>query len=272
MKALTAAVIVGAVAVVAGQQPAPPKPTAPAPPARRVQPRAVAPAPSTVIVRDQSGTPLADVKVSLSGPSSQQTTTAADGKAVLNALREGEYRLRFEREGFITLEREVTVAPRRPLDVQVALNLAPPPPPPPAPPPPPPPPTPPPAPQTVAAAPTAPPIFVGIPDFLDKNYIGREPLKESVMGCLSDSTTRLLQLRDALSEHTHSDMDEVLYVVAGEGTIRVRTQSSPVGPGTLAVIPHGQPHTITPRGKNPLMVISVLTGTPCRSTESAAAR
>src|SRR5438270_486010 len=77
-------------------------------------------------------------------------------------------------------------------------------------------------PPPAATGPSGPPVFVTIPAFLDKNYIGREPLKESVLGCLADSTTRLLQLHEAIAEHTHADMDEMLYIVAGEGTIRAR--------------------------------------------------
>jgi hypothetical protein len=115
----------------------------------------------------------------------------------------------------------------------------------------------------LASVPSGPPVFISIPSFLDKNYIGREPIKESVLACLADSTTRVLQLHEAISEHTHADMDEVLYIVAGEGAIRARGESSPVNPGAMAVIPHGVPHAIERRGKNPLMVLSMLSGAPC---------
>lgn len=300
MRALTAVMIVGWLAVVvAGQQtpaakpqvppsapktgqpaptpapatPTPPTKAAPAAPQRRTQARP--PAASTVTVRDRSGSALAGVKISVSdGSSNQQATTGSDGKATLGMLRDGDYRLRFEREGFITFERESTVRARQPLEIDVWLSAAPAPPEPPAPPPAPAPvAAPPPAfPSSVAAAPTGPPTFVSIPDFLNKNYIGREPLKESVVGCLSDSTTRILQLKEGVSEHTHSDLDEMLYVVAGEGTVRVRTQSSQVTAGSLSVIPHGQPHAITPRGKNPLMLVSILSGSPCRASQTAATR
>jgi len=60
----------------------------------------------------------------------------------------------------------------------------------------------------------------------------------------------------------------VLYVVAGEGTIRTRGESktvaaSTVTAGALSVIPHGVAHAIERRGKNPLMVLSMLSGAPC---------
>jgi len=241
-------------------QPAPAKPAQPAPQRRAT--------PSQVIVRDRSGTPLRDVHISVSGVSSQDIVTDATGTASLGTNREGSFRLRFEHDGFITLERDVTIRAAQPSTIEVALNFAPPASPPPAPPPP--------APATppepvvvtvlaprLSSVPSGPPVFVSIPAFLDKNYIGREPIKESVLSCLADSTTRVLQLHEAIGEHTHADMDEVLYVVAGEGTIRARGDMSPVTAGALTVIPHGVAHAIERRGKNPLILLSTLSGMPC---------
>jgi hypothetical protein len=246
-------------------------PTPPSAPQQRARPRATPAAPAVVLVRDRDGSPVPGVMVTVTGPTKQQATTGQDGTASLGALRDGSYRLRFEREEFITFEREVTIRGRQAEPIEVWLSPAPPPPPPPPPPPAPAPAPPPPAPSSVAAAPTGPPIFVSIPEFLDKNYIGREPLKESVLGCLADSTTRLLQLHDGLAEHTHAELDEILYVVAGEGTVRVRSQSSTLAAGTLSIIPHGQPHAIDRRGKNPLMILSMLSGVPCRAGQQAQA-
>lgn len=218
---------------------------------RRPQPKS-----THVIVRSVSGTPLDGVNVKISGTGGGETTTDAQGVATV-ALANGQYRLRFEREGFLTLEREVTIGSGQPAEIEVALNAAPPPPlqPPPPPPPPPPP--------TAVPVAVGPPVNVFIPAFLDKNFIGRDPLKESVLGCTPDATTRLLQLRDPLAAHTHTDLDEILYVVAGNGAVRIGDESTSVTPGALSVIPRGTPHAIERRGKNPLIVLSTLAGAPC---------
>jgi mannose-6-phosphate isomerase-like protein (cupin superfamily) len=108
-------------------------------------------------------------------------------------------------------------------------------------------------------------VNVSILDFLDKNSIGRDPLKESVLGCTGDSTTRVLQIRDALALHTHAALDEMIYVVAGDGTVRLGTQATPISAGSLAVVPRGVPHSLERRGKNPLTVLSVLAGAPCQA-------
>ena len=107
---------------------------------------------------------------------------------------------------------------------------------------------------------------MSIPQFLEKNYIGRDPLKESVIGCTAAATTRVLQLRDSLASHTHADLDETLYVVAGEGTVRVGNQTMMIAPGSLAVIPRGLAHATERSGRNPLILLSTLSGAPCAST------
>jgi mannose-6-phosphate isomerase-like protein (cupin superfamily) len=244
-----------------------PAPATPAPaqtppptqtPARAPAPRPRATPPTQVIVRTNSGNAVEGVRVTVSGGTGTQAETDAKGMSAVT-LPAGSYRFRFEHEGFITLERDVTVRAGQPTEVAVALDMAfTPPPPPPAPEPPP----PPAAPKPVAGGP---PTNMSIPQFLEKNYIGRDPLKESVVGCTATATTRILQLRDSLASHTHDDLDETLYVVAGEGVIRVKNQMMMITPGSLTVIPRGQPHSTERSGRNPLILLSTLSGAPCQT-------
>jgi mannose-6-phosphate isomerase-like protein (cupin superfamily) len=232
-------------------------------PRPRPRPR---PAGTHVIVRDASGNPLSGVIVTVSGSTRNQATTGGDGAADLT-LAAGSYRLRFEREGFFALERDVTIRAGQAAEVEVALTAAPPPPPPPSPPPAPPPPAAPAPPARTVAA--GPPVNISVPGFLDKNFIGRDPLKESVLACTPDATTRLLQLRDPISAHKHDNLDEILYIVAGEGGVRIGEQVTAVGPGSLSVIPRGLSHAIERRGRNPLIVLSTLAGAPCPPSVTA---
>ena len=207
-----------------------------------------------------SGNPLAAVTIAVTGPAKSEATTREDGTVDLT-LAPGTYRLRFEHEGFRPLERDVVVRAGQAGEVEVSLAAAPPPPPPPEPAPAA---APPPAPAPVArAVPVGPPVTLSIPVFLDKNYVGRDPLKESVLACTPASTTRLLQLRDPIAEHKHADLDEMLYIVAGEGAVRIGEQTSVVGPGSLTIVPRGLAHAFERRGKNPLIVLSLLAGAPC---------
>ena len=209
--------------------------------------------PTKIVVRDRSGTPLGGTRVTISGAMTREVTTDESGTFSLPSLRDGSYRLRFEHDGFITLEREVTVRNSLPTEIAVALNVAPrqqPPEP---------------APQPSSTASNGSPAVISIPEYQEKNSIGRDPLKESVLGCTAAATIRLLQLRDPLALHTHANLDEVLYVVAGEGALRIADQVTEVTAGSLSVIPRGLPHALARRGRNPLVVISTLSGGPCQA-------
>ncbi|HXH05633.1 MAG TPA: cupin domain-containing protein, partial [Vicinamibacterales bacterium] len=121
-------------------------------------------------------------------------------------------------------------------------------------------------PPTRAAArpqPAEPPRTVSIPDFLEENLIAREPRKESMLGCTAGGTARLLQLREPLAEQSHDEVDEVLYVVAGEGTLRVAGREFRLQPGTYSLVPRGHLYSIGVRGSKPLILLSVEAGAPC---------
>src|SRR5262245_21192060 len=108
----------------------------------RPQTRAASAARSTitVTVTDRTGKPLSEVQVTMTGPVDRSGETGTDGIVAFQGMPSGAYRLRYDREGSISLEREVTVVGGKPLNVTSALTDAPPPPPPPKPEPAPPPP------------------------------------------------------------------------------------------------------------------------------------
>lgn len=207
-------------------------------------------------VRDQDGNSLSAVRILLSGAATEELVTGGAGTAVASNLKDGLYRARFEHEGFITLEREFTVRGGAYGQVDVVLSAAPPPPPPPKP-------APAPAPPA-AVVPGGPPVTMSIVDYLDHNLIGREPLKESILACNQSETVRLLQMRDGIARHVHDRGDEIIYVVAGEGAVRIGgADATPLRAGSLVVVTNGNAHALERRGKNPLIVVSTLVGTAC---------
>jgi mannose-6-phosphate isomerase-like protein (cupin superfamily) len=189
--------------------------------------------------------------------------TDTQGSILFRGMRNGTYRLRFEHEGFTTLERELAVRAGQPTTVSASLNAAPakPEPPPPAP-----------APEPVKPARTprvVEPRSLSLPDFLDKNLIGGQPQKITMLACAEGGTSRLVQVRDPLENQEHADEDELLYVVAGAGVIRIRNQDIKAGPGHFALVPRGVPHNIRREGRNPIILLSILTGTPCEEPAAA---
>jgi mannose-6-phosphate isomerase-like protein (cupin superfamily) len=220
-----------------------------------------------VEVTDKSGNGIADVQVALSGPVDRSGTTARDGSISFRAIRGGTYRLRFEREGYTTLERELVTRAGSPTSVAVALTAAPVKPSPKLPEPAPV--TPPPAPAPRPSSRVVEPRSLSIPDFLDKNLIGGEPQRRTQLGCAEGGTASLLQVRDPLTDQQHADADEVIYVVAGAGVVRMRNQDTRLQPGHFTLVPRGTSYGLRRDGRNPLIVLSVLAGPPCNEGTAA---
>ena len=86
----------------------------------------------------------------------------------------------------------------------------------------------------------------------------------------NSSTSTLVQLRDPLADHAHADADELIYVVAGEGTHKVAGQERQLSGGVFTIVPRGNSHSIVRRGRQPLVIISTLSGPPCQTDSSSA--
>jgi hypothetical protein len=255
MKAFITALALGAtVANVAGQTPG----RAPVP---RAAAAAAKPTSVRISVKDKSGASLSDVRLLVSGAAGGgEYTTGPAGTAIVPIPKAGLFRVRCERDGFVTLEREFTVGNGTWNPVDVVLNEAPPPAAPP--------PAPAPEPKPAAIPSSGPPVTVSIPDFVDKNFIGRDPMKESILACKPMETVRLLQMRDSLAPHVHDGVDEIIYVVAGDGAMKIGQEETALRAGSLVFVPNGSGHSLERRGKNPLIVVSTLVGSSCDRARS----
>jgi len=236
------------------QPPAAPKPQAP--PAAQAAP--VVRISMAVTVTDLTGEAAPGVKVSLSGPVAREGTTARDGTVRFQTLRAGTYRLRFESPDFVTFEREVAVKAGPVNEVEVTLSRVPDktatPQPPQAP---------------AQAAPAEPPTpassasanveLIALPDWIERNLIGRsDSQRETVVGRAPGATARVVQVRDPIKDRVRGDADEMLYVVAGEGVLRAKGRDHDLTAGSFAVVPRGVSYTLERRGRNPLIVLSMV--------------
>ena len=241
----------------AAQVPAPPQTPAPAvkrPP--RASPSA-APATVAITVTDQTGAPLADVRVNLTGSIDRSGSTQSDGTIKFDGLRPGTYRLRFTKEEWTTFEREIEVRAGQPApNPSVALTPAPP-----APRPTPPPPEP---AKTMQLPPPGKPMTLSVPDFIERNLItNSQPQKVSPVGCSGLANTLLWQVREPWNDRSHDASDALIYVVAGEGTLRLDGRDSNLAAGSFASVPRGTTYSLTRRGRNPLIGRATLAGEPC---------
>lgn len=209
----------------------------------------------TVAAVDGTGQAIPGARVVLTGPAPRDATTRDDGTIRLIRLRAGTYRVRVEHARFVTLERDVTMRAGQSQTIQLTLTDAAPPPEPDEPEEP--------AMEEPTDAPAGDPRSVLITDFIEKNFIGRDPKREDELGCTASARTRLIQLREALPEESRPDADEVIYVIAGEGTMRLGNRDLQLESSLVAVVPRGTVRSITRKGRNPLIVLSVVSGPSC---------
>jgi mannose-6-phosphate isomerase-like protein (cupin superfamily) len=237
--------------------------------AQRARPKApppVVPTTATITVTDLSGAPLADVRVTLTGSIDRSGSTQTNGTVKFDGLRPGAYRLRFVKDGFVLFERELDVSTGQPPpNPSVALSPAPvstaskaspsedgsapkPATPPPAP----------------SLPPPGKPVTLAVPDFIEKNFItGSQPQKVSPVGCSGLANTLLWQIREPWENRQHSSADAMLYVIGGDGTLRLGGRDTPMEAGSFASVPRGTVYTLTRRGRNPLIVLATLAGEAC---------
>jgi mannose-6-phosphate isomerase-like protein (cupin superfamily) len=235
---------------------------APAPQAPRPRPSGSASTTALLFITDGSGRAIENVTVNVTGPVDREVKSPASGPTRIEGLRAGTYRVRFTHEKFITFEKEIvwragTAQP----ELAVTLNAAPEKPaaPPPAP-----------APVTPAASaapklpPPGTPKTVPVPEFIEKNFIsGREPQKENLIGCSGLAQALLWQIRDPWNGRQHESADGMLYVVGGDGRLKLGEREFTVSAGAFAVVPRGTSYSLSRSGRNPLIVLAVLAGAPC---------
>lgn len=212
-------------------------------------------------VAGENGVPLSGANVRVAGATNDRVgTSGADGLVTLVNLPPGTYRARITRDGYVTLEKEVAIRAGARLTTEAVLTAAPPPP---APPPPPPPvaAAPPPASTLKPGKPTLTFVVDQIPQ-MDKE-LRNSPTVERDLGCSGATASRLIMTRENMAVHTHSDADEMLYIVAGEGTLTVGDRDQSVEAGWYSVVPRGTSHSLTRRGRNALLVLSVRSGPAC---------
>lgn len=246
----------------------PPKTPSPTNPNPTTAAKAPRPRPSNttttvlLFITDASGRPIEGVTVNFMGPVDREVKSPASGPTRIEGLRAGTYRVRFAHDGFISFEKEIswragTAAP----ELSITLNSAPaapaPPPPPPAPV------KPEPSPSS-KLPPPGDPKSLSLLDFIEKNFISnREPQKENLIGCSGVGQTMLWQIRDPWTGREHASADATIYVVAGEGTLKLGEREVQITNGSFAVVPRGTTYSFTKRGRNPLIVLAVLSGAPC---------
>ena len=214
-------------------------------------------------VRSEQGQVLSGATVTIHGSVDRKGTSGADGVVILQNMPAGTYRARITRDGYITLDKEVTIRAGSRLTSEGVLSAsAEPPPPAPTPAPPPPAPVEP-RPTPTSTAKPGEARALSLPVLVEQMLKDPQPIVEREIGCSVATISRVILARESITMHRHADADEVLYIVAGEATLTLAEKDQTIGPGWFALVPRGTSHSLVRRGRNPMVVLSVQSGQPC---------
>ena len=236
-----------------------PKPAAASPPTTQGS-TAARPGAVVVTVVSEKGEPLTGASVTARGAVDRAGTSGSDGIVTLQNIPAGTVRVRIARDGFITLEKEVTIRTAARTNTEAVLAAAPPPP---APPPTP---TPTPTPESRPTTPAGTPgtqKVVSIPDLAEQMLRDTQPFVSRQLGCSGVLETTLTVARENVASHRHADVDEMLYLVAGEATLAINGKDQSIVAGWYGLVPRGSEHSLTRRGRNPMVFLLVHSGKPC---------
>ena len=240
-----------------GQGPAPTSGQAKSPQAATAKPGSLA---MTVVT--ESGGTLQGAAVSLRGAVDRQALAGADGVATLLNIPPGTYRTRISRDGYVTFEKEVSIRAGVRATTEAALTAAPaaPPPPPPQAPKETPKPT---SSQSEPRGPLGAAKVLSLLDLAEQMLNDKAPLVEREIGCSVATASQLILIRETLTSHTHADADEMVYLVAGDATLKIADKDTSISPGWFGIVPRGSAHSIAKRGRNAPIILSIRSGQPC---------
>jgi mannose-6-phosphate isomerase-like protein (cupin superfamily) len=211
-----------------------------------------------ITVTNPQGATISDVQVALMGPTERTGETDDSGQINFPGLQAGTYRLRFSGDKVTTFEKEVVVRAGQVSDVDVSLSPAPEPKvitqPAPALPP---------GPSPPVTGPKGEPVTYAIGDLLEKEYVGKQPRRETLLSCSGTERAAMIQLNEALPERLYENADAIYYVLGGEGTLILNGKETKLGLNGFASVPRGTSHSFSKRGNRLLVLLSVLSGEPC---------
>ena len=220
------------------------------------------PATVELAVTTMVGMTIPGATVKAEGPTSRAGTTGPDGRIVFENLPAGTYRFRIERDSFVTLEKEIPAWAGVRTASQAVLSAGAATPAPAAPPPPAPMPTP--SMSTPVLKAGEPRVLSLTDDIAEKLIREKDPVAERQLGCSGATASRLVRVNDSLAVHSHADADEVLYIIAGEATLKLGDKEQTLVPGWFSLVPRGMSHSLTKRGRGPVLLLSSVSGPPCQ--------
>jgi mannose-6-phosphate isomerase-like protein (cupin superfamily) len=75
--------------------------------------------------------------------------------------------------------------------------------------------------------------------------------------------SQLLLIREGIQPTSRPDVDETLYLIAGEAVLTISGKDQTLTAGWFGLVPRGSTYQVTRKGRNPAILLSVIAGLPC---------
>lgn len=82
-----------------------------------------------------------------------------------------------------------------------------------------------------------------------------KPIATTLLHGDDDVTINVVSLRAPVAMHRHLKSEEVVYLLSGEGVLRLATGERTLRAGDLFVVPRDTPHAFTPTGSAPAVLL-----------------
>ena len=100
-------------------------------------------------------------------------------------------------------------------------------------------------------------------DLAERELERKQPRRETLVSCSANTRSTLLQLNQDQPQRLYESAESLLYVIAGEGFLRINDRETRMVAGSFASIPRDTAFVVGRRGRNPVIFLSVLSGEPC---------
>jgi hypothetical protein len=124
-----------------------------------------------------------------------------------------------------------------------------------------------PPPSPAAVGPTGEPQTVSVPDLLERNFVGTQPRRETMLACSGNTRTTMIQLNMPLPDRLYAGADAAYYVIGGEGSVRIAGRETKLATNGFVSVPRGTTHSFARTGRRPLILFAVLSGEPCEEAK-----
>lgn len=91
------------------------------------------------------------------------------------------------------------------------------------------------------------------------NIVGAGPVADANLHSDEDVTVNLLRLTAPVVMHRHLESEEILYVVSGEGVLRLKGSDRALAAGDVVIVPRNTPHGFDPTGTQPAILLQLFT-------------